>query len=79
VPDPTVVHVSADDPEPLERTPDEWVRDAARHRAAGVRRVYLDSVPDGGPWDDATGFDPSADPWTFTAWPGVVFDLPLDE
>jgi len=35
----------ADDPEPLDCSPDEWVRDAARHFAAGVRLVRLEPVP----------------------------------
>jgi hypothetical protein len=51
----------------------------ARHVAAGVTPVNLDSVPDGGPWDDATSFDATTDRWSFAEWPGVICHLPLDE
>jgi hypothetical protein len=77
VSDPSVVHVTADDPEPLDCTPDEWVRDAARHMAAGVTLVRLESYPDGSPWDDeASELDPATGTWAFVPWPGVAFELP---
>ncbi len=65
--DPTVTrcHVP-NDPEPLACSPDEWVRDATRHLAAGVMPVRLDALPDGSPWnDEASVHDPATDTWAF--------------
>lgn len=80
MPEPTVAHVTADDPELLACSPDEWVRDAARHIVTGVTLVRLDALPDGSPWtDDPATLDPVTDQWAFAPWPGVAFVLPLDE
>lgn len=78
---PTVIHCHIEDgPEPVTFSPDEWVRDAGRYLADGVRRVVLDAIPDGSPWtDDPAVFDLAADTWVFAPWPGVAFELPLEE
>lgn len=76
----TVVRCCVADPRVIvECSPDEWVRGAARHLAAGVTLVRLDAVPAGSPWDDdPVGYDPATDQWEYPSWPGVAFVLPHD-
>lgn len=79
-PTPTVVLCHAEDAPELHCSPDEWLTAADRHVTDGVRRVVLDAIPEGSPWNDEPAVpDAAADTWAFAPWPGVVFVLPLDE
>ena len=67
------------DPDPVMCSPDEWLANAGRLQAAGVRRVVLDALSDGSPWnDEAAELDPASDTWAFAPWPCVAFVLHLD-